>query len=74
MKAEYKDESYTDDLKDFASNNKFQWFMIIIAILTLMRAFGMIPEPDFVQLLKYSIISVFGAEGLDQITNFRKGG
>ena len=63
---------YRDDFKLFASKDKFQWFVMIAVMIILLRAFNLLPETDFVMLLKYSIISVFGAEGLDQLTNFRK--
>lgn len=72
MSEEHKDD-IKEDVKEFALNNKFQWFMIIVALIILLRVFGLLPEVDFVTLFKYSIFSVFGAEGLDQLTNIRKG-
>ena len=65
-------KEYKDDLIEFAESNKFQWFAIIIVMLIALRCADMLPIDDFVSLLRFAIISVFGAEGLDQLTNVRK--
>ena len=60
------------DYTDFSKSDKFQWFITILITLLVLRILEYIPEPDFVDLIKWSIFGLFGAEGLDQFTNIRK--
>ncbi|HMA60158.1 MAG TPA: hypothetical protein VKN64_07680 [Halanaerobiales bacterium] len=61
-----------EDYTDFTKSDKFQWFMTILITLLILRILNYIPEPDFVELIKWSIFGLFGSEGLDQFTNIRK--
>lgn len=63
---------YKKDLKKFASSNKFQWYITILLAMFILRLFGFLPEPDFVEIIRYATIGLYTAEGLDQLTNKRE--
>ncbi|MGM0409170.1 MAG: hypothetical protein ACQEQF_00290 [Bacillota bacterium] len=63
---------FIKDYLKFGTNNKFQWYITIIVISTLLTVFGLISRPAFESIFKYVSTSLFVAEGANQLTNIRK--
>jgi len=67
-------DNNAQDLKQdciiFFKQDKFQWFLTIVLIISLFRWLGWVQPENFTDLFKWAIGGLFFAEGLNQASNF----
>jgi len=67
-----KEENLVDDSIKFMAQNKFQWYITIMLLMIILRALNYLSPEGFEGIVKYVSLSLFVAEGANELTNIRK--